>query len=82
MLEIVGQFGLQYNNQAQGMSGSLVVTPSLLNRVIESKGQDAKIVPIRDHVQSRTSDKGWAIHIDGSLWYRGRVVVPQLTDMR
>ena len=36
MLEIVGQFGLQYNYQAQGMLGSLVATPSPLSRVIES----------------------------------------------
>ena len=36
ILEIVGQFGLQYNDQAQGMLGSLVATPSLLSRVIES----------------------------------------------
>ena len=37
MLETVGQFGLQYNEQTQGTLGSLVVTPSLLNRVIESQ---------------------------------------------
>ena len=36
MLETVGQFGLQYSEQAQGTLGSLVATPSLLNRVIES----------------------------------------------
>ena len=36
MLEIVGQFGLQYNGQSQGTLGSLVATPSLLSRVIES----------------------------------------------
>ena len=30
MLKSVGQFGLQYNDQAQGMLGSLVATPSLL----------------------------------------------------
>ena len=36
MLEYVGQFGLQYSEQAQGTLGSLVVTPSLLSRVIES----------------------------------------------
>ena len=41
MLETVGQFGLQYRDQAQGMLRSLVATPSLLNRVIESQGQDA-----------------------------------------
>ena len=29
-------FGLQYNEQAQGRLGSLVATPSLLSRVIES----------------------------------------------
>ena len=50
MLETVGQFGLQYREQAQGMLGSLVATPSLLSRVIESQGQDAKIVFIRDRV--------------------------------
>ena len=27
-------------------------------------------------------DEGWAIHIDGSLWYRERVVVPQMIDLR
>ena len=36
MLETVGQFGLQYHEQAQGTLGSLVATPSLLSRVIES----------------------------------------------
>ena len=35
MLEIIGQFGLQYGDQALGMLGSLVATPSLLSRVIE-----------------------------------------------
>ena len=38
ILETVGQFGLQYNKQSQGMLGSLVATPSLLSRVIESQG--------------------------------------------
>ena len=82
MLEIVRQFRLQYNDQAQGALGSLVVMPSLLGRVIESQGQDAEIVSIKDRVQSSTGDKGWAFHIDGSLQYRGLVVVPQLTDFR
>ena len=36
MLKTVGQFGLQYQEQAQGTLGSLVVAPSLLSRVIES----------------------------------------------
>ena len=76
MLETVGQFGLQYSEQAQGTLGSLVATPSLLSRVIESQGQDAEIVSIRDRVQSGTGDKGWTVHADGSLRYRGRVVVP------
>ena len=48
MLETVGQFGLQYNERSQGKLGSLVATPSLLSRVIESQGQDAEIVSIRD----------------------------------
>ena len=37
---------------------------------------------IRDRVQSGTGDEGWTIHTDGSLRYKGRVVVPQLTDLR
>ena len=36
MLEFVGQFGLHYRGYAQGTFGSLVATPSLLSRVIES----------------------------------------------
>ena len=59
MLETVGQFGLQYREQAQVTLGSLVATPSLLSRVIESQGQDAEIVSIRDRVQSYTGDEGW-----------------------
>ena len=82
MLETVGQFGLHYNDQAQGTLGSLVPTPSLLSRVIESQGQDAKMVSIRDRVQSGTGDVGWTVHADGSLRYRGRVVVPQSIDLR
>ena len=57
-------------------------TPSLLSRVIESQWQDVEIVSIRDRVQSGTGDEGWTVHVDGSLRYRGRVVVPQLTDLR
>ena len=37
---------------------------------------------IRDRVQSGTGYEGWTVHTDGSLRYRGRVVVPQLTDLR
>ena len=37
---------------------------------------------IKDRVQSGAGDEGWVIHTDGSLLYRGRVMVPQLTDMR
>ena len=62
--------------------GSLVATPSLLSSVIESQGQEAEIVYIRDRVQLGTGDEGWTIHADGSLRYRRRVVVPQLTDLR
>ena len=36
MRKIVGQFGLQYNEQDQVTLGILVATPSLLSRVIES----------------------------------------------
>ena len=37
---------------------------------------------IKDRVQSGMGDEGWTIHTDGSLRYRGRVVVPQWTDLR
>ena len=59
-----------------------MATPSLLSRVIESQGQDAEIVSIRDRVVVGTGDEGWAMNTDGSLRYRGRVVVPQLTALR
>ena len=36
MVETVGQFRLQYVEQAQGTLGSMMATPSLLSRVIES----------------------------------------------
>ena len=82
MLEIVGQFGLQYSEQTQDTLGSLVATPSLLSRVIESQCQEAEIVSIRDRVHSSTGDEGWTVHTDGGLRYRGRVVVPQSTGLR
>ena len=37
---------------------------------------------IRDRVQSGTGDEGWTVHLDGSLRYRGRVVVLHSTDLR
>ena len=37
---------------------------------------------IRDRVQANMGDEGWAIHTDGSLWYRERIVVPQLEKLR
>ena len=36
MLKIVGRFGLQYSDQAQGVLRILVATSSLMSRVIES----------------------------------------------
>ena len=47
MLEIVGHFRLQYDEQAQGTLDSLMATLSLLSRVIESQGHDTEIVSIR-----------------------------------
>ena len=82
MLEVVGQFELHYRGQAQGTLGILVATPSLLSRVIESQGHDTKILSIRHRVRLDTCDEGWAIHTDGSLRYRGRVVVPKSKDLR
>ena len=58
MLEIMGQFSLQYCDETQGVLGSLVAMPSLLIRVIESQGQDSKILSIRDRVQAGTGDEG------------------------
>ena len=49
---------------------------------MESQGQDSEIVSIRDRVQLGIGDEGWTVPVDGSLRYRGRVVVPQLTDLR
>ena len=37
---------------------------------------------IIDQVQLGTGDEVWTVHADGSLRYRGRVVVPQLIDLR
>ena len=59
-----------------------MATLSLLSRVIESQGLDIEISSIRDRVQSGIGDEGWAIHTDGSLRYRGPVMVPQLIDLR
>ena len=59
-----------------------MATPSLLSRVIEFQGQDTEILSIRDWVRLHIGDEGWAIHMDGSLRYRRRVMVPQSTDLR
>ena len=37
---------------------------------------------LKDRVRSGTGDEGWVVHSDGSLLYRERVVVPQLTDLK
>ena len=58
MLKAMGQFGLLYRDQAQGVIGSLVTTPSLLSRVIESQGQDIEKLFIKDRVQSGTDNEG------------------------
>ena len=76
MLEVVGQCRLHYRDQTQGIFGSLVATPSLLIRVIASQEQDTEIASIKDRVQSGTGDEGLAIHMDGSLRYRGKLWFP------
>ena len=58
MLEIVGQFRLQYDEQAQVTLGSLMATPSLLSRVIESQEQDTELVSSRDRVQLSPTKEG------------------------
>ena len=59
-----------------------MATPSLLGRVIESQGQDAEILSIRDRVRSGIGEEGWTMHSNGSLQYSERVVVPQSEDLR
>ena len=60
MIETVGQFGLQYRDQARGTLGILVSTPSLLSRVTEFQGQDTEILSIKDRVRSGIGDEGLA----------------------
>ena len=82
MLKTMGQFGLHYKGQGQGTLESLLATPFLLSRVIESQGQDTKILSIKDRVRSYTGDEGWTIHTDSCLQYRGMVVAPQSKNLR
>ena len=56
--------------------------PSLLSKVVESQGQDTEALFIRGWVQSCIGDEIWAIHANGSLWYRRRVVISQSADLR
>ena len=37
---------------------------------------------IRDRVQAGMGDDGWATHTDGSLRYKGRIVVSRLAKLR
>ena len=41
-----------------GTLGSLVATPSLLRRVIKTRGQDIEISSFKDRVWSSVSDEG------------------------
>ena len=41
-----------------------------------------EILSIRDWVRSGTGDESWTMHSDGSLQYRGWVVVSPLEDLR
>ena len=59
-----------------------MATLSLLCRVLESQGEDTEISSSRDRVKLGTGDEGWAIYTDGSLRYRGPVVVSQLVELR
>ena len=59
MLETVGQFRLQYSEQAQGTLWSLVATPSLLRRVIESPGAiELMTCQTTRHDIARARDRG------------------------
>ena len=58
MLETVGQFGLHYQDQAQGVMDSLLATPSLLSRMVGTQGQDAEILSIRDRGSSQYGRRG------------------------
>ena len=57
-------------------------TSSLLSSVTKIQGQDTKILSIKDFIRSSSCDEGWAMHIDGSLRYKGQVVVPQSENLR
>ena len=54
-----------------------MATPSLLGSMIELQGQDVEILSIRDRVSSSIGDEGWTMNLDGSLQYRGWVLVHQ-----
>ena len=77
-----GTFWATVQRADSGYLGEFSGYTALLSRVIESQWQNVEIVSIRDRVQSGTGDEGWTVHVDGSLRYKGRVVVPQLTDLR
>ena len=58
-----------------GYFGELSVYSFQLSRVVEFQGQDIEILSIKDLVRSNTDDEGWTMHINGSLRYRGWVMV-------
>ena len=59
----------------------LIVTPSLLNRVLEAQKKDEKIAAIVSQIGNSKEIK-FIVNEDGVLYYKDRVCVPDDNDLR
>lgn len=77
----MAEFGLDMVDSTANVLAALIITPSLIERIKEAQKEDTTLREIREKMMTSQVD-GFQIHNDGSLWYQGRLCVPDEDDLR
>ena len=81
--EIVGDYDLQYYEDSnQAMVYNLVSTPILIQQVKQNQWQDSHLQGIWTRVQNGEKLDEWNIQGDGTLYFKNRLAVPQVDEIK
>lgn len=76
----IAEFGLDVVDDATNILATLIISPSLIDQIKVSQRDDATLRDIREMMTSQIN--GFQIHDDCSIWYQGRLCMPDVEDLR
>ena len=82
LLRHLEDMGIELCRQGQSATlNALTIQPILMNEIKSAEGGDPQLQDIRDRL-GKTKEREFTIRDDGSLWFRDRLCVPDVKEIK